>query len=247
MDDLKNKKVIITGGSRGIGYSILKEFYKKNSDILTIGSNLQNLENVKKDFPNIKIKQLDLKSSTDIKEQFPKLLDELGGLYILVNNAGITKDNLTLRMKEDEWSDVINVNLSSVFFMCQFAIKSMIKNRSGNIINITSVVGHTGNAGQANYTASKAGIVAMTKSLAREYAKKNIRLNCVSPGFIATDMTKELKEEYQSELLKNIPINRLGSGQDIANAVIFLASEASSYITGETIHVNGGMYMAWLS
>ena len=131
--------------------------------------------------------------------------------------------------------------------MCQFAIKSMIKNRSGNIINITSVVGHTGNAGQANYTASKAGIVAMTKSLAREYAKKNIRLNCVSPGFIATDMTKELKEEYQSELLKNIPISRLGSGQDIANAVIFLASEASSYITGETIHVNGGMYMAWLS
>ena len=244
MDDFKNKKVIITGGSRGIGYSILKEFYKKNSDILTIGSNLQNLENVKKDFPNIKIKQLDLKSSTDIKEQFPKLLDELGGLDILVNNAGITKDNLTLRMKEDEWSDVINVNLSSVFFMCQFAIKSMIKNSSGNIINITSVVGHTGNAGQANYTASKAGIVAMTKSLAREYAKKNIRLNCVSPGFIATDMTKELKEEYQSELLKNIPINRLGSGQDIANAVIFLASDASSYITGETMHVNGGMYMA---
>ena len=172
------------------------------------------------------------------------MLDELGGLDILINNAGITKDNLTLRMKEDEWSDVINVNLSSVFFMCQFAIKSMIKNRSGNIINITSVVGHTGNAGQANYTASKAGIVAMTKSLAREYAKKNIRLNCVSPGFIATDMTKELKEEYRSELLKNIPINRLGSGQDIANAVIFLASDASSYITGETMHVNGGMYMA---
>ena len=128
--------------------------------------------------------------------------------------------------------------------MCQFAIKSMIKNKSGNIINITSVVGHTGNAGQANYTASKAGIIAMTKSLAREYSKKNIRLNCISPGFIATDMTKNLKEEYQNELLKNIPINRLGSGKDIANAVIFLASDSSSYITGETIHVNGGMYMA---
>ena len=120
----------------------------------------------------------------------------------------------------------------------------MIKNKSGSIINITSVVGHTGNAGQANYTASKAGIIAMTKSLAKEYAKKNIRLNCVSPGFILTDMTKELKEEYQNELLKNIPINRLGNGKDIANAVIFLASDASSYITGETIHVNGGMYMA---
>ena len=244
MHNLKNKKVIITGGSRGIGYSILKEFYENESEILTIGSNLQNLENVKKDFPNIKIKQLDLKNSTDLKEKFPKLIDELGGIDILVNNAGITKDNLTLRMKEEEWKDVIDVNLNSVFFMCQFAIKSMIKNKFGNIINITSVVGHTGNAGQANYTASKAGIIAMTKSLAKEYSKKNIRLNCVSPGFIATDMTKDLKEEYQNELLKNIPIKRLGSGKDIANAVIFLASDASSYITGETIHVNGGMYMA---
>ncbi len=244
MYDLENKKVIITGGSRGIGYSILKEFYENNCEILTIGSNLQNLENVKKDFPKIRIKQLDLKNNLDIKNKFPKFLEELGGIDILVNNAGITKDNLTLRMKEEEWKDVIDVNLNSVFYMCQFAIKAMIKNKSGNIINITSVVCHTGNAGQANYTASKAGIVAMTKSLAREYAKKNIRLNCISPGFITTDMTKNLKEEYQSELLKNIPINRLGTGKDIANAVIFLASEASSYITGETIHVNGGMYMA---
>ena len=243
MYNLKNKKVIITGGSRGIGYAILKEFYENQSDILTIGSNLQNLENVKKNFPKIKIKQLNLKNNLDIKEKFPKIIDELGGIDILVNNAGITKDNLTLRMKEDEWKDVIDVNLNSVFFMCQFAIKSMIKNKSGNIINITSVVGHTGNAGQANYTASKAGIIAMTKSLAREYSKKNIRLNCISPGFIATDMTKNLKEEYQNELLKNIPINRLGSGKDIANAVIFLASDSSSYITGETIY-NGGMYMA---
>ena len=244
MYNLKNKKVIITGGSRGIGYSILKEFYENSSEILTIGSNLKNLENVKKDFPKIKIKQLDLKNNSDLTKIFPKLIDELGGIDVLVNNAGITKDNLTLRMKEEEWRDVIDVNLNSVFYLCQFAIKSMIRKKSGNIINITSVVGHTGNAGQANYTASKAGIVAMTKSLAKEYAKKNIRLNCVSPGFIATDMTKDLKEEYQSELLKNIPINRLGSGKDIANAVLFLASDAASYITGETIHVNGGMYMA---
>ena len=147
-------------------------------------------------------------------------------------------------MKEEEWKDVIDVNLNSVFFTCQAAIKAMIKNKSGSIVNITSVVGHTGNAGQANYTASKAGVVAMTKSLAKEYAKKNIRANCVSPGFIATDMTKDLKEEYKNELLKNIPINRLGTGEDIANAVIFLCSDDSSYITGETIHVNGGMYMA---
>ena len=244
MDDLKNKKVIITGGSRGIGYSILKEFYKKNSEILTIGSNLQNLENVKKDFPNIKIKQLDLKSSTDIKEQFPKLLDELGGLDILVNNAGITKDNLTLRMKEDEWSDVINVNLSSVFFMCQFAIKSMIKNRSGNIINITSVVGHTGNAGQANYTASKAGIIAMSKSLAIEYAKKNININCISPGYIKTAMTDKLDEKFKEAIISKIPSARLGDPDDVANAVLFLCSNQSNYINGETLHVNGGMYMA---
>tara|TARA_B100000212_G_C27224166_1_gene468653 strand:- start:6 stop:740 length:735 start_codon:yes stop_codon:yes gene_type:complete len=244
MYNLENKKVIITGGSRGIGYSILKEFYENSSEILTIGSNLQNLENVKKDFPKIKIKQLDLNNNSDLMKVFPKLIDELGGIDVLVNNAGITKDNLTLRMKEEEWRDVINVNLNSVFYLCQFAIKSMIRKKSGNIINITSVVGHTGNAGQANYTASKAGIIAMTKSLAKEYAKKNIRLNCVSPGFIATDMTKDLKEEFQSELLKNIPINRLGSGKDIANAVLFLASDEASYITGETIHVNGGMYMA---
>ena len=172
MYNLKNKKVIITGGSRGIGYAILKEFYENQSDILTIGSNLQNLENVKKNFPKIKIKQLNLKNNLDIKEKLPKILDELGGIDILVNNAGITKDNLTLRMKEDEWKDVIDVNLNSVFFMCQFAIKSMIKNKSGNIINITSVVGHTGNAGQANYTASKAGIIAKTKSLARSIPKR---------------------------------------------------------------------------
>ena len=244
MYNLKNKKVVITGGSRGIGFAILKEFYSNDSEILIIGSNLQNLEKVKKDFPKIKIKQLDLRNHSEIKEKFPKLIDELGSIDILVNNAGVTKDNLTIRMKEEEWKNVIDVNLNSVFFMCQFAIKSMIKNKSGNIINITSVVAHTGNAGQANYTASKAGIVAMTKSLAKEYSKKNIRLNCISPGFIATDMTRDLKEEYQNELLKNIPINRLGSAKDVANAVIFLASDASSYITGETIHVNGGMYMA---
>tara|TARA_B100000941_G_C28503642_1_gene555846 strand:- start:950 stop:1684 length:735 start_codon:yes stop_codon:yes gene_type:complete len=244
MFNFKNKKVVITGGSRGIGFAILKEFYENNSEILTIGSNIQNLEKVKNEFPKIKINQLDLKNSNDLKEKIPKLIEELGGIDILVNNAGITKDNLTLRMKENEWRDVIEVNLNSVFILCQYAIKYMIKNRSGNIVNITSVVGHTGNAGQANYTASKAGIIAMTKSLAKEYAKKNIRLNCVSPGFIATDMTKDLKEQYQVELMKNIPINRLGNGKDIANAVMFLASDASSYITGETIHVNGGMYMA---
>ena len=244
MNNLKNKKVIITGGSRGIGLSILEAFYKYDADILTIGTNLNNLQNLKIKFPKIKIEQLNLGNLKDVIQQFPKFIDNLGGVDILVNNAGITKDNLTLRMKEDEWKDVIDINLSSVFYTCQVAIKTMIKNKRGAIVNITSVVGHTGNAGQANYTASKAGVVAMTKSLAKEYAKKNIRVNCVSPGFIATDMTEGLKEEYKNELLKNIPINRLGTGDDIANAVTFLSSDASSYITGETIHVNGGMYMA---
>ena len=244
MNDIKNKKVIITGGSRGIGLSILKKFYENEAKILTIGSNLENLKKIQNDYPNIEIEQLNLKNLNEVKDCFSKLIDKLGGLDLLVNNAGITKDNLTLRMKEEEWTDVININLSSVFISCQQAIKFMIKNKSGNIINITSVVGHTGNPGQANYTASKAGVVAMTKSLAKEYAKKNIRVNCISPGFIETDMTNELKEEYKFELMKNIPINRLGKGDDIANAALFLGSDASSYITGETIHVNGGMYMA---
>ena len=244
MNDLKNKKIIITGGSRGIGLAVLEAFYKYDAEILTIGSNANNLENLKNKFPKIKTELLNLKNLNDLIQQFPKFIDKLGGIDILINNAGITKDNLTLRMKEDEWRDVIDVNLSSVFYTCQAAIKAMIKNKTGSIVNITSVVGHTGNIGQANYAASKAGVIAMTKSLAKEYAKKNIRVNCVSPGFIATDMTKNLKEEYKNELLKNIPINRLGAGEDIANTVTFLSSDASSYITGETIHVNGGMYMA---
>ena len=243
-NDLKNKKVVITGGSRGIGLDILKEFYQNGADILTIGSNLQNLELVKKNFPNITIEKLDLKNIDQLNQKFPIFLETFGGIDILVNNAGITKDNLTIRMKENEWQDVIDVNLNAVFFICQHSIKAMIKKKSGCVINITSVVGHTGNAGQANYTASKAGIIAMTKSLAKEYAKKNIRLNCVSPGFIATDMTNDLKEEYKSELMRNIPLNRLGKGEDIARAVMFLSSNQSSYITGETIHVNGGMYMS---
>ena len=243
-NDLKNKKVVITGGSRGIGLDILKEFYHNGADILTIGSNLQNLEIVKKNFPNITIEKLDLKNIDELNQKFPTFLESFGGIDILVNNAGITKDNLAIRMKENEWQDVIDVNLNAVFFICQHSIKAMIKKKSGCVINITSVVGHTGNAGQANYTASKAGIIAMTKSLAKEYAKKNIRLNCVSPGFIVTDMTNDLKEEYKSELMRNIPLNRLGKGEDIARAVMFLSSNQSSYITGETIHVNGGMYMS---
>ena len=244
MYNFESKKVIITGGSRGIGLSILKKFYDNGAKILTIGSNIENLKKLKNDFPKIEIDQLDLKNLDNVKNNFPKSIDSLGGLDILINNAGITKDNLALRMSPEEWTDVIDVNLNSVFITCQLAIKFMIKQKSGNIVNIASVVGHTGNPGQANYTASKAGVVAMTKTLAKEYAKKNIRLNCISPGFIETDMTNELKEAHKLELLKSIPINRLGNGNDIANAALFFGSDQSSYITGETLHVNGGMYMA---
>ena len=166
-----------------------------------------------------------------------------GNLNCLINNAGITRDNLAIRMTNEEWSNVININLTSTFLMSKFAIKKMLKNKYGKIINITSVVGHTGNIGQSNYTASKAGIVAMSKSLAIEYAKKNININCISPGFISTAMTDKIDEKFKESIISKIPANRLGKPEDIANAVVFLASSKSDYINGETIHVNGGLYL----
>ena len=170
---------------------------------------------------------------------------ELGGnLDCLVNNAGITQDNLAIRMSLDEWKKVIDINLTSTFLLSKFSIKKMLKNKSGKIINITSVVGHTGNLGQSNYTASKAGTIAMAKSLAIEYAKKNININCISPGFIKTAMTDKLEDKFKELILSKIPSGRLGEPQDIANAVLFLASNQSDYINGETLHINGGMYMA---
>ena len=165
-------------------------------------------------------------------------------MYCLINNAGITQDNLAIRMTIDEWKKVIDVNLTSTFLLTKYAIKKMLKNKSGKIINITSVVGHTGNLGQANYTASKAGIVAMSKSLAIEYAKKNININCISPGFIKTTMTEKIDDKFKEIIISKIPSSRLGEPEDIANAVNFLASNQSDYINGETLHVNGGMYMA---
>lgn len=241
---LENKKIILTGGSRGIGLSILDKLYSFKCKILIIGTNKNNLEKTKEKYPNIFIETFDLKNHDNINQLFQNSLNKLGGLDVLINNAGITKDNLAIRMNKLEWSEVININLTSSFLMCQEAIKVMLKNKSGSIINISSIVAHTGNAGQVNYASSKAAIIAMSKSLAREYAKKNIRINCISPGFIETDMTLVLKEEQQKLLLNNIPMGRMGTGQDIANAVLFLASDMSSYVTGETLHVNGGMYMS---
>ena len=244
MNDLKNKNIIVTGASGGIGNSIVKKLSKAGANILASGTRIEKLEELKKNFEKIKILKFDISQRDKIEEFIENATKELGGLDCIVNNAGITKDNLAIRMSLEEWQKVIDINLTSTFLMSKFAIKKMLKNKSGKIVNITSVVGHTGNVGQANYTASKAGIIAMSKSLAIEYAKKNININCISPGFIKTAMTDKLNEQFKEAIISKIPSARLGEADDIANAVLFLISDQSSYINGETLHVNGGMYMA---
>ena len=245
MSNLENKNIIVTGASGGIGNSIIKKLNEAGANILASGTRIEKLEELKKNYKNIKILKFDISQSDKIEEFIENATSELGGsLDGLVNNAGITQDNLAIRMSLDEWQKVININLTSTFLMSKFAIKKMLKNKSGKIVNITSVVGHTGNLGQANYTASKAGIVAMSKSLVVEYAKKNININCISPGFIKTAMTDKIDEKFKEIIVSKIPSARLGEPDDIANAVLFLSSEQSNYINGETLHVNGGMYMA---
>jgi len=244
MNSLKNKNIIVTGASGGIGNSIVEKFYENGANILATGTRTEKLEELKKKFNNIKIITFDISQHEKIEEFINSATEKLGGsLDCIVNNAGITKDNLTIRMSLEEWMKVIDINLTSTFLMCKYSIKKMLKNKSGKIINITSVVGHTGNVGQANYTASKAGIVAMSKSLAIEYAKKNINVNCISPGFISTTMTDKIDEKFKEAIMVKIPSNRLGKPEDIANAAIFLSSDKSDYINGETMHVNGGMYL----
>ena len=242
--NFEGKKILVTGATGGIGGAIVKKFLSLNASVLGTGTNLEKLNLLKNEFPILLTEQFDISKHEKIEEFIEKVFSSLGGLDILVNNAGITKDNLSLRMKSEEWQKVIDINLTSTFYLCKSAIKKMLKNKFGRIVNITSIVGHTGNVGQGNYSASKAGVVAMSKSLAIEYAKKNITVNCVSPGFIKTNMTDNISEKFKSELISRIPMNRLGTGEDISNTIAFLSSESSSYITGETIHVNGGMYMA---
>ena len=244
MSSLKNKNIIVTGATGGIGSSIVKKLHKNGANILATGTRIEKLEELKSKFDNIKILKFDISQQDKIEEFVNNSTEELGGsLDCIVNNAGITKDNLTIRMSLEEWTRVLDINLTSTFLMCKYSIKKMLKNKSGKIINITSIVGHTGNIGQANYTASKAGIVAMSKSLAIEYAKKNINVNCISPGFISTAMTDKIDEKFKEAIIAKIPSNRLGTPEDIANAVVFLSSNQSNYINGETIHVNGGMYL----
>ena len=247
MINFKNKNILITGASGGIGSELVKKFVLLGGNVLGGGTKTEKLDLLKKKYPNIKVKKFDIAEHSRIEEFIDDVSLELGGLDILINNAGINMDNLSLRMKDDEWKKVIDINLTSTFFLSKHAIKKMLKNKFGRIVNITSVVGHTGNLGQANYSASKAGIIGMSKSLAMEYAKKNITVNCVAPGFIVSDMTINIAEKVKMYLTSRIPMGKLGTGEDVSNCVAFLSSEQASYVTGETIHVNGGMYMSWQS
>ena len=244
MINFKNKKIIITGATGGIGGSLIKKFISLNGDVLGTGTKNEKLNLLEKEHSGLKVKKFDISNHSKIEEFIENASSELGGLDILINNAGVNVDNLSLRMKDDEWKKVIDVNLTSTFLLSKYAIKKMLKNKFGRIVNITSIVGHSGNLGQSNYSASKAGIIGMSKSLAIEYAKKNITVNCVSPGFIVSDMTNNLPEKVKDQLTSRIPMARLGNGDDVSNCVAFLSSETTSYVTGETIHVNGGMYMA---
>ncbi len=242
--NLKNKKVLITGATGGIGNSLVTKFDTLGAKIIATGTNEEKIQNLKKNFPKIYVEKFKLDEHDEIEGFIDKIDKKIEGLDILVNNAGITLDNLSIRLSEENWKKVLDINLTSTFLMCKYAIKKMLKKKYGKIINITSIVGHTGNLGQSNYAASKAGIIAFSKSLAIEYAKKNININCVSPGFIKTDMTDKINEEFKKQLISKIPSGDLGTGEDVSNCVAFLASDMSRYINGETVHVNGGMYMA---
>ena len=242
--NLKNKKILITGATGGIGNCLVEKFSNLQAIIVATGTNEEKLNNLKKKFPSIYIEKFKLDEHSKIEEFIDKIDKKLEGLDVLVNNAGITLDNLSIRLTEDNWKRVLDINLTSSFLMCKYVIKKMLRKKYGKIINITSVVGHTGNLGQANYAASKAGVVAISKSLAIEYARKNININCVSPGFIKTEMTDKISDEFKKILINKIPSGALGTGEDVSNCVAFLASDMANYINGETIHVNGGMYMA---
>ena len=245
MSGLSGKNIIVTGATGGIGNSIIKTLYETGANILASGTKVEKLNELKSNFQNLKTLNFDISRREMIEEFIENATNDLGGsLDCLINNAGITQDNLAIRMNLEEWQKVIDINLTSTFLTTKFAIKKMLKNKFGKIVNITSVVGHTGNLGQANYTASKAGIIAMSKSLAIEYGKKNININCISPGYIKTDMTEKLDQKFKDIIISKIPSARLGETDDVANAVLFLCSNQSDYINGETLHVNGGLYMS---
>jgi len=238
---------IVTGGGRGIGKSISEALAKKGVNIAVVGTNIEVAEQTSLSLKNEGVKSIAIKAdvsvSSDVKNIFDTTLSEFGRVDILVNNAGITRDSLIIRMKDEDWDKVINVNLKGTFLCSREAVKIMMKQKYGRIINISSIVAFMGNPGQANYSASKAGIIGLTKTIAKEYANRGITVNAVAPGFITTAMTETIPENIKNEMLRAIPMSRFGTTEDIANAVVFFASPDAGYITGQLLHVNGGMYM----
>ena len=244
MFDLEGKKALITGASGGIGKEIAKVLIEHNAEVCISGRNHEELNALKKSLgKKCHVVTCDLSKKAEIIELIKKGDEFMGHIDILVNNAGITKDNIFLRMSENEWEDVLNVNLNSTFNILKLITKGMVKRKYGRIINISSVVGVTGGAGQVNYSASKAGLIGLTKSLSQEIATRNITVNCIAPGFIETPMTEKLDDKRKDAILNSIPMNRIGKPKDLSSAIIFLASQESSYITGQTLHINGGLYM----
>ena len=244
MFDLEGKKALITGASGGIGKEIAKVLIEHNAEVCISGRNHEELNALKKSLGmKCHVVTCDLSKKDEIIELIKKADELMGHIDILVNNAGITKDNIFLRMSENEWEDVLNVNLNSTFNILKLITKGMVKRKYGRIINISSVVGVTGGAGQVNYSASKAGLIGLTKSLSQEIATRNITVNCIAPGFIETPMTEKLDDKRKDAILNSIPMNRIGKPKDLSSAIIFLASQESSYITGQTLHINGGLYM----
>jgi len=247
MTKLQDKVVLVTGASRGIGKAIAEKMGEEGAIVVGTATTDGGADNISSYLSESGVKGkgmcLNVADADSIKNVLKAITDEFGAVNILVNNAGITRDNLLMMMKDDQWDDIISTNLTSIFRMSKAVIRPMMKARSGRIINIASVVGLTGNPGQTNYSAAKAGILGFSKSLAREIGSRHITVNTVAPGFIDTDMTRELPEEQREALIAQIPLNKLGEAKDIANAVSFLASDDAAYITGETINVNGGMYM----
>ena len=243
---LDGKLVLVTGASRGIGKAIALTLGRAGATVIGTATTESGSDNISKIFADNKVSGKGIKLNVTDNEQIASLIksvnEDFGSIDILINNAGITRDNILLRMKEDEWEDIINTNLSSLYKMSKSVLRGMIKKRSGRIISITSVVGVMGNAGQSNYAAAKAGMIGFTKSLAREVGVRGITVNAVAPGFIETDMTSNLPGEQKEALASQIPMGRLGTPDEVANAVLFLAGDSGSYITGQTLHVNGGMY-----
>ena len=245
MIDLKNLNIILTGATGVIGNSILDKLISAGSKVLATGTNEEKLKLIQEKYKNLNVLKFDISDHKNIDKFVEDCSSILSNrIDVLINNAGITHDNLSIKMKEEEWKRVIDINLTSTFLISKNVIRKMIKSKAGKIINITSVVGHSGNIGQANYAASKAGIIAMSKSLSLEYGKKNITINSVSPGFILSEMTNKISEDHTELLKSRISLNKFGKPEDVANTVIFLSSNLADYITGETIHVNGGMYFS---